>query len=148
MRIGDVTPHVAHDLAEELRRLAMGFKSFPFHIHCTGHGDSHDSHRDKFTLYWTTKKEHFARPDRQDIVSELYCQVVGLHDDQIILNVKAHRHKTYPGQEFPQRFDDHAWYKQDWREEYFLVEAKASAIWMIMEAHADFERPVAEVHNS
>ena len=147
MRIGDIAPHVVHDLIEEMKKLAMSFKGFPFHIHGHGHsGGSEQSHRDKFTIYWTTKAEHFARPERNDVVSELYCQIVGLHDNTLLLRVKALSRRLYLGQERQDKIPKHNWYRQDWREDYFLVEASASALWTIMEAHADFERAVKDVH--
>jgi hypothetical protein len=145
MRIGDIAPHISHDLVEEMKRLSMSFKSFPFHIHFKTYGDSH---RDKFTLYWTTKKDHFGTPDQGDVVSEFYCQVVGLHEGRVLLRAHALPRKKYLGQVVPERFSDHDWNKQDWRHDYFLVEAKAEALWTIMEAHADFERAVKEVHES
>jgi len=145
MRIGDIAPYVGSELKQQLESLAMSFKGFPYHVHLKGHGGSHDAHRDKFTLYWTTKKEHFGTPDRSDVVSELYCQVVGLHDGRVLLNAKAMRRKRYLGQEYSGRYDERDWYKQDWREDYFLVEASASAVWTVMEAHANFEGAVEQV---
>jgi hypothetical protein len=145
VKIGDIAPYIGTGLAEELKRLSMSFKGFPFYIHCHGHGEYH---RDKFTLYWTTKSDHFGKPDHSDVVSELYCQVVGLHDGQVLLSVKPMQRRRYLGQEAPERLSDRDWYKQSWREDYFLVGAQASALWTIMEAHADFERAVKEVHES
>jgi hypothetical protein len=146
MHIGDIAPHVAHDLVEEMKRLAFSFKGFPFYIHCRSY---RDTHRDRFTLYWTTKAEHFASPDQKDVVSELHCQIVGLHDKFLLLSAHALPRRRYLGQVIPETFSDSRdWYKQDWRHDYFLVEAKASALWTIMEAHADLERSVEEIHGA
>jgi hypothetical protein len=64
------------------------------------------------------------------------------------MDAQALPRKKYLGQMVPEYYssDSHSWYKQDWRQDHFLVEANASAVWTIMEAHADFERAVAEVH--
>ena len=144
MRLDQLTGSIAKHIIEEFKRLSMGWKDFPFYFHWKGHTDSH---RDKFNLYWTTKEEYFDTPHQRDVVSELHCEVLGLHENQVLLRVKAlQRKKSYLGQ-LPTRVwgGENDYYKQDWREEYFIVEASASALWTIMEAHADFERPVAEV---
>ncbi len=146
MRIGDLTPHIACDIVEGMKKLAMGFKNFPFHIHYRTHGEHH---RDKFNLYWTTKKEHFGTPDRRDVVSEMYCEVTGFYEGIVLLKVMSHQRKPkYLGQEKPEfSFDSSPrdWYKQEWREYYYMIEASPAGLWTIMEAHADFDRPVAEV---
>jgi hypothetical protein len=152
MRLSDLAGSIGHHLVEEMKRLQFGVKNFPFHIHLKGHGREHGrEHGDKFSLCWTTKAEHFGSPDRSDIASELYCQVVGVHDGHVLLNVRAFSHgKKYMGQVHRTGFLDDTpdWYKQECREAYFLVEAKAEALWTIMEAHADFDRVVKEVHES
>lgn len=145
MRIGDISPYVAAALKEQLERLAMSFKGFPFHVHVKGHGGGEGNHRDKFTLYWTKKKEHFGTPDRSDVVSELYCQVVGLHDGAVLLSVRALPRRKYLGQEYSGQYGERDWYRQGWREEQFLVEARASAVWTIMEAHANLDGVVEDV---
>jgi hypothetical protein len=145
MHISDISGYVGLELAKQLQSLAFNFKNFPFYVHVKCHsGDS----RGRFTLYWAMKREYFASPDREDVVSELHCEVVGLHDGKVLLNLNAPPRRKYPGQEYSGRFDEKDWYKQDWRSEYFIVEARPSAIWTIMEAHADFSRVVVEVMNA
>jgi hypothetical protein len=145
MRLKDLAGHIGVQLAEELRRLQMSFKGFPYHIHVKGCGQYHE---DKFFLFWTTKAEHFGSPEGRDIVSKLYCEVVGTHDGCILLKVKAHSLKKYLGQEQETMSfsESRSWYKQDWREDYFIVEARPSVIWTLMEAHANFDKVVEEVH--
>jgi hypothetical protein len=146
MYIGDIASYVARDLVEEMKRLAISFKGFPFHVHSRNY---RDAHKDRFTIYWTTKAEHFATPDRNDVVSELHCQIVGLHDKHLLLNAYALPRRKYLGQEVPDTYHaSNDWYKQNWRQDHFLVEAKASALWTIMEAHADLERSVEEIHST
>ncbi len=142
MMLNDLAMTVASHLVEEMKTLAMGFKSFPFYIHCSG--SSND--RGRFTLYWTTKREHFATPDRCDVVSELYCTLIATHDSRILLDAQAMHHRVYHGQEIPKSYYDNDWYKQAWRQDRFLIEAKAPALWTIMEAHANFDRVAAAVH--
>lgn len=148
MRLSDLAGSIGHQLVEDMKHLQFSVKNFPFYVHLKGHGREHG---DKFSLCWTTKAEHFGSPDRSDIVSELYCQVVGVHDGRVLLNARAFAHgKRYMGQVHRTGFLDDTpdWYKQDWRETYFLVEAKAEILWTLMEAHADFERVVKEVQES
>jgi hypothetical protein len=147
MHIGDISGYVGLELTEQLKGLAFNFKNFPFYIHMKGHRSDGDS-RGRFTLYWAMKKEYFSSPDRDDVVSELHCEVIGIHDSRVLLRVSAPPRRKYPGQEPSKTFDNRNWYKQDWRSDHFIVEAKPSAIWTIMEAHADFSRVVIEVMNA
>ena len=126
-----------------MKKLAFSFKGFPFHIHFRGYHEH--PHRDKFTLYWATKEKYFGNPDREDVVSEIDCQIVGLHDGALLLSVKALPRKKHLGQERPDVFGERDWYKQEWRQDRYLVEASAVALWTILENNADFERAVKDV---
>ena len=147
MRLQDLAGHIGHSLVEDMKRLAMGFKDFPFYVHLKGHGQEH---RDKFSLFWTMKPEHFGSPNHSDIVSELYCEVVGEFEGRILLHARAFSRRKYLGQILKTSVFEETpdWYKQEWREAYFLIEAKAEVLWTLMEAHADFDRAVREVHES
>jgi len=153
MMIGDISDSISSKLVQQMKDLAGSFENFPFHIQFRGLGrNSREDNRDKFVIYWTTKENIFGTPEFNDIVSTLQCQLVGLHDGHVLLKVTPKKNRRYLGQDDrtePMLSGDtrRNWYKQEWRGEQFLVEASASALWTIMEAHANFEKQVLEVMN-
>jgi hypothetical protein len=154
MKITDLSLKIGATLVEQLRDLSGSFKDFPFHISLRDfeyRGPDQREHYRGFVLYWTVEEVKIGTPEQNNTVSKLQCQVIGSCNDHIILRVTPKKTKRYFGQDDGKtgnQFElqqSHNFYKQEWREKSFLIEANASALWTIMEAHANFENQVSEV---
>lgn len=136
MRISDLYDGLAAKLQDEFERLSMKYKGFPFHISVKREGN----HREWIAVAWSLDKHG----DQE--VSRLSGKIMGPWEDRFFFEVQARRHKElYPGEEPKKIWGGENWYEAGWRQEPFLVELSAKALWPLLECHADMDKVVKDV---
>ena len=152
MRLQDLKPLIAEKLVYNIKSLCSNIPNFPYHIH-------YKVSKDSFTIYLSLSRSEANEWDNwriicdEDVVSILYCIGLEILNEKIMLKVRVRSSKSWPGEreEVEKRQEDYYYtprIQHFRRENEFIVEAKAEALLILLEAFIDTEKSVKQIMES
>jgi len=142
MHVFNLVDQIAAKLQEDLNYLTHSIQDCPLYAHVSvSHEDRYQNRHAGFTIVLATTKKDFV-VDR-DKGAQVVCELVSeLLQGRVMVRVRTHRMPN-SRRELGQTGD---WwngnnsYRQAWRDEEFLMELSAPALWNLLERTVDFEK--------